>query len=124
MPYGLITLKTFQSKRPMALKYTSFYNELPDNWRKFLHNQDSDGKRKGLVSLYTMLQKNDMNTAENALAFAISNGVHDADSILAAYRTITSNSKSMKPEQLKCNIMQMPSFVLIMQSMIHSSIRR
>ena len=98
------------SKRPTALKYTSFYNELPDNWRKFLNNQDSEGKRKGLTSLYTMLKSNDMRVAEDALAFALSNGVKDADSILAAYRTLTSKVQQMQPMQLECNVLQMPSF--------------
>lgn len=98
------------SKRPMALKYTTFYNQLPDNWRKFLQSQDSEGKREGLVSLYTMLQKTNMQTAENALTFAISNGVYDANSILAAYRTLTSETHEMQPMQMKCNIMQMPTF--------------
>lgn len=98
------------SKRPTALKYTTFYDELPDNWRKFLNNQDSEGKRKELTSLYTMLKNNDMRVAEDALAFALSNGVKDADSILAAYRTLTSKVQQMQPMQLKCNILQMPSF--------------
>ena len=73
------------SKRPGALKYTAFYNDLPDNWQKFLEKQDTEGKRKGLTSLYTMLQKHDMRIAEDALVFAISNGIHDADSVLAAH---------------------------------------
>lgn len=98
------------SKRPGAIKYTSFYNELPENWQKYLVKQDTDGKRKGLVSLYSMLQKHDMRTAENALEFAISNGVNDADSVLAAYRTLTSQVQKMQPLQLKCNVVQMPSF--------------
>lgn len=98
------------SKRPAAMKYTEFYQQLPDNWQKYLNKQNTEGKRKGLVSLYTMLQKHDMRTAEDALAFAISNGVKDADSILAAYRTLTSNVQQMQPMQLKCNVIAMPSF--------------
>lgn len=95
------------SKRPAAMKYTEFYQQLPDNWQKYLSKQNTDGKHKGLVSLYTMLQKHDMRTAEDALAFAISNGVKDADSILAAYRTLTSGVQQM---QLGCNVISMPSF--------------
>ena len=98
------------AKRPLALKYSTFYDELPDNWKKFLGIQDAEGKRKGLTSLYTMLQKHDMRTAEDALAFAISNGVNDADSILAAYRTLTSEVQQMQPMQLDQNIVHMPSF--------------
>ena len=95
------------SRRPAAMKYTEFYQQLPDNWQKYLSKQNADGKRKGLTSLYTMLQKHDMRTAEDALAFAISNGVKDADSILAAYRTLTSG---VQPMQLGCNVISMPGF--------------
>ncbi len=98
------------SRRPAAMKYTEFYQQLPDNWQKYLSKQNADGKWKGLTSLYTMLQKHDMRTAEDALAFAISNGVKDADSILAAYRTLTSGVKQMQPMQLGCNVISMPGF--------------
>ena len=100
------------SKRPTAIKYTEFYQQLPDNWQKYLGNQNAEGKRKGLTSLYTMLQKHDMRTAEEALAFAISNGVKDADSVLAAYRTLTSGVQQMQPMQLERNIIQMPSYAV------------
>lgn len=98
------------SKRPEALKYTDFYNNLPDNWKKYLGNQDSDGKRKGLISLYTILKKHDIKVAEDALAFAITNGVDDSDSLLAAYRTITAQVQQLQPMQLHEGITQMPSF--------------
>ena len=55
------------SKPPAAMKYTEYYQQLPDNWQKYLGNQNAEGKRKGLTSLYTMLQKHDMRTAEEAL---------------------------------------------------------
>lgn len=57
-----------------------------------------------------MLQKHDMRAAEDALTFAISNGVHDADSVLAAYRTLNSEVQQLRPMQLKENIISMPSF--------------
>lgn len=98
------------SHRPGAMKYTTFYNNLSDNWRKYLNSQDTEGKRKGLTSLYTMVQKHDMGIAETALEFAISNGVQDADSILAAYRTLTAPTQQMQPMQLNCNVVQMPAF--------------
>ena len=48
--------------------------------------------------------------AEDALAFAISNGVNDADSILAAYRSLTSQVQQLQPMQLNADILSMPSF--------------
>ena len=37
------------SRRPAAMKYTEFYQQLPDNRQKYLSKQNADGKRKGLV---------------------------------------------------------------------------
>jgi len=98
------------AKRPAALKYTTFYEELPDNWRKYLNSQDAEGKRKGLNSLYIMLQKHDMRTAADALAFSISNGVTDVDSILASCRKLTSQVQHVQPMQLANTVIQMPTF--------------
>ena len=63
-----------------------------------------------LKRCYTMLQKHDIGIAETALEFAISNGVQDADSILAAYRTLTTPTQQMQPMQLNCNVVQTPAF--------------
>ncbi len=97
------------AKRPTALKYTSFYDDLPENWRKYLNNQDYEGKRKGLLSLHKMLSTDDMRTASEALTFALSKGVRDTDSILAGYRTLNSNAQQMQPMQLKNALIDMPS---------------
>ena len=98
------------AKRPTAIKYTEFYNNLPDNWRKYLASQDREGKRKGLNSLYSLLQRNDMRSAENALEFALNSGVNDAGSIIAAHRTLTSKVQHMDPMQLNQNVLTMPLF--------------
>jgi len=39
-----------------------------------------------------------------------SNGVKDADSILAGYRTITANVQQLQPMQLKGTVIPMPVF--------------
>ncbi|MDF2543071.1 MAG: hypothetical protein K0S47_2789 [Herbinix sp.] len=57
-----------------------------------------------------MLQKHDMRTATEALSFALNNGVQDADSILAGYRTITADVQQMQPMQLKGTVIPMPVF--------------
>lgn len=99
------------ANRPTAIKYTSFYADLPDNWRKYLNKQDQEGKRKGLLALQKMLSKHDMQIATGALNFAIENGVQDTESILAGYRKITSNTKQLQPLQLKSTIIKMPVFI-------------
>ena len=98
------------SRRPTALKYTTFYEELPDNWRKHLNGLASEDKRKALHALHTMLQKHDMGTASDALLAALSKGVQDADSILASYRLLTATSHQCQPLKLPAAVIQMPNF--------------
>jgi len=57
-----------------------------------------------------MLKKHDMRTAADALAFSISNGVKDADSILASYRRLTAEVQHMQPLQIANTVIQMPTF--------------
>ena len=40
----------------------------------------------------------------------ISNGVNNADSVLAAYRTLTCGVQQLQPMQLNANVLSMPSF--------------
>lgn len=98
------------SKRPTAIKYTGFYDELPDNWKKYLNGLDPEGKRKALITLHTMLQNHDMGTASDALGITLSSGVKDADSIMTSYRRITTPVQQMKPMELQPDIIKMPSF--------------
>ncbi len=98
------------SKRPTAIKYTGFYDELPDNWRKYISKLSSEKKREALMALHTMLLKHDMGVASDALGITLSNGVQDADSILASYRCLTNPAQQMQPMLLKSNIVQMPTF--------------
>lgn len=98
------------SKRPTAIKYTDFYEDLPDNWKKHLVNLPPEDKRKSLMSLYVMLKHHNMDVASDALAITLQNGVQDADSILASYRRLTAPVQQMQPLQLDRNILNMPAF--------------
>lgn len=100
------------SRRPMAFKYTKFYDELPDNWRKYINNQDYEGKRKALHTLHAMLSEHGMQTAESALDFAVANGVNDLDSIFNSYRVLTTDEKQLQPMKLKKSVLKMPVFKL------------
>jgi hypothetical protein len=98
------------SKRPTAIKYTGFYDELPDNWKKYISSLPAQEKREALMTLHTMLLKHDMGIASDALDITLSNGVQDADSILASYCRLISPVKKMQPLQLKSTVIQMPTF--------------
>lgn len=77
------------AKRPNALKYTSFYHELPDPWQEYLADLTYEEKKKSLRLLVRMITETDMDTATICLLETVDSGKVDADSILLSYRRLT-----------------------------------
>jgi len=98
------------SKRPNALKYTGFYDELPQVWQKYLTDLPADKMRDALLTLHKILKNHDMFVAENALSKTLASGVKDVDSILASYHYLTSGVQQLQPLQLSANVLHMPTF--------------
>lgn len=98
------------SKRPAAIKYTDFYEQLPENWKKHLENLPTEDKRKSLMSLYVMLKNHTIEVASDALSVTLKNGVQDADSILASYRRLITPLQQMQPLHLDPDVLKMPAF--------------
>ena len=77
------------AKRPNALKYTSFYHELPDPWQEYLADLTYEEKKKSLRLLVRMITETDMDTATICLLETLDSGKVDADSILLSCRRLT-----------------------------------
>jgi transposase len=101
---------SLMAKRPNALKYTGFYQELPEIWQSYLSDLPSEKKREALLTLNTMLQKHDIAAAANALEIALDSGVKDSDSILASYYRLTNKVKQLQPMQFTNQYIKVPSF--------------
>jgi len=101
---------SLMAKRPNALKYTGFYQELPKVWQNYLSDLPSEKKREALLTLNTILQKHDVKAAANALEIALGNGVKDSDSILASYYRLTNKVQQLKPMQFNNPYIEVPSF--------------
>jgi transposase len=101
---------SLMAKRPTALKYTGFYQELPEIWKNYLADLPAEKKREALLTLNTMLQKHDIAAAADALEIALNVGVRDTDSILASYHRLTSKVQQLQPMQLSNPYIQIPSF--------------
>ena len=101
---------SLMAKRPTALKYTGFYQQLPASWQEYLSDLTPEKKKEALLTLNTMLQKHDIESAVDALEIALNIGVKDCDSILASYHRLTSSVIEFKPMQLSNPYMSMPSF--------------
>lgn len=68
---------SLMAKRPTALKYTGFYQELPEIWQIYLAELPAEQKREVLLTLNTMLEKHDI-AAADALEIALKSDVKDA----------------------------------------------
>lgn len=78
------------SKRPRALKYSGFYNDLPDMIRDYLDECEYEKKKESLRYLHRMTEQNGIETAIRAFEESIRIGVKDLDSIWTTYIRLTS----------------------------------
>lgn len=96
------------AKRPKAIKYTRFFNELPDIWRNYIDNQDTEGKKKSIKALMKMIEGDDAEgliNATKAIEEARNCGVSNIDSIIATYYRIKNTNKvAINEINLKDNV--------------------
>ncbi|MCM3625735.1 IS21 family transposase, partial [Brevibacillus borstelensis] len=62
------------AKRPTAIKYTSFYEQLPIEWQVYLSNCTVPEKQEALQLLSVILKNDDMKIPTQALQLASENG--------------------------------------------------
>ena len=98
------------SRKPNAIKYTSFYRGLPSIWQDYLNEADLQTKKDALKILGVMLQKQPIAIATGALSAALDNGVKDVASILSSYQRITNNTGEIPDIILSDNIPIMPTY--------------
>lgn len=80
------------AKRPTALKYTGFFNELPTTLKTFLESCDYECKKKTLKTLVDMTTDSNIDNAIDAFEEGIKCGARDADGIWATYSRLNSGS--------------------------------
>jgi len=69
------------AKRPMALKYTSFYEQLPDEWQYYLNACTASEKSEALRFLAKVLKDHDFSRITEALTIASEHGHPSVESI-------------------------------------------
>lgn len=79
------------SKRPTAIKYTRFFNELPDIWKNYISSHDKEGKKSCIIALMRIIEdsrENGIQLSVKALKETLSAGVTDVDSLMVTYYRI------------------------------------
>lgn len=77
------------SKRPTALRYSGFFNELPQGLQEYFTCCSYHEKKAALSLLARMVEETDIKTAQVAFELAIERRLRDTDSIWATYYTLT-----------------------------------
>lgn len=80
------------AKRPTALKYTGFFNQLPATLKSFLESCDYESKKKTLSKFVDMTIDSNIESAIDAFEEGIKCGARDADGIWATYSRLNSGS--------------------------------
>ncbi len=80
---------SLMSKRPNALKYTGFFQQLPLTLQEYLSACDYEQKKTALKMLTRMVADNELETAVEAFDRCIQKGIQDIDSIWASYYSMT-----------------------------------
>ena len=86
-------------KRPKALKYTGFYNELPAEWKELFEKCGEEESKKLLETLYFMIVHDGIEMALKALLEAKEKGRADRETILAVYYRLV--NKTPVPTDIK-----------------------
>jgi len=95
------------AKRPKAIKYTHFFNELPDIWKNYLDGQDRKRKKLTITALLKMMEGDDREgliNATRALEETLRNGVSDIDSIITTYHRIKNQGNTIKEIEVNSQV--------------------
>lgn len=98
------------AKRPTALKYTGFFKELPSTIQDYFTQCDYVEKKQSMKILISMLQANDMATAEKAFAESCQRELINADSLLAIYNHQNSNLPEVRFNNLPNNLPEVQKY--------------
>ncbi len=79
------------AKRPRALKYTEFFNQLPSPIQEFFDRCSLLEKKEALKLLARIAQEGSLEHAIDAFQEAINSDVYDQDSLWAIYTRLTSD---------------------------------
>jgi len=100
---------TLMAKRPNALKYTSFYDQMPEEWRNYLSNCTTEEKKKALELLASLLKEHDFELATQALRLAGQVVEHpDIESIKQIFYQLINGRGIREKIDLKSDIPVMP----------------
>lgn len=99
---------SLMAKRPTALKYTTFYEQLPSNWQQYLRDCITEEKKKALRLLSKILKDHDFDKASEALNIASKQGHPSSETIQQVYHQLV-HGRGIRPTvNIKSSVPEMP----------------
>ncbi|UII55923.1 hypothetical protein LS684_20270 [Cytobacillus spongiae] len=96
------------AKRPLALKYTSFYEQLPTEWQTYFNSCTASEKPEALRLLATFLKEHDFTKVTEALTIASEHGHPSVESIKQVFYQLI-NGRGIRTEIIpKMSLPNMP----------------
>ncbi|UOR10650.1 IS21 family transposase [Halobacillus amylolyticus] len=99
---------TLMARRPTALKYTTFYDQLPVIWQRYLQDCTKVEKKKALDLLSKILKDHDFKKAEEALQVASEFGHPSSETIHQVYHQIVHGRGYRETLNMKHSVPEMP----------------
>lgn len=99
---------TLMAKRPMAIKYTSFYEQLPQEWQTYLNHCTVFEKQESLRLLSVLLKEYDFTYATTALTIATENGHPSVDSIKQVFYQLINGRGQRSEIKVRNSVPTMP----------------
>lgn len=96
------------AKRPLALKYTSFYEQLPIEWQEYLSSCTAAEKSDALRLLSTFLKEYDFTYITKALILASEHGHPSVDAIKQVFYQLINGQGSWESIRPKLPLPPMP----------------
>ncbi|MCO0597269.1 IS21 family transposase [Peribacillus butanolivorans] len=96
------------AKRPLALKYTSFYEQLPTEWKTYFNSCTTSERPEALRLLATILKEYDFNRVTEALTIASEHGHPSVDSIKQVFYQLINGRGIRADIQPKTSLPTMP----------------
>ncbi len=99
---------SLMAKRPNALKYTDFYEKMPEEWKRYFSNCTIQEKKDALQLLAVLLKEHDFEVSTQALRLASQHGHPKVESIKQVFYQLINGRGITKPIKPGINIPDMP----------------
>jgi transposase len=100
------------AKRPTAMKYTGFFESLPDNTRDLLATSQFEEKQALLSFLAKASKRDGMNTAITVTEKAVRRGARDLDNLVATYQFLLNGQHTIAPMKLADDLLRTKNYDL------------